>query len=298
MTCPRLVSWNCRTSSSPALADERQCTWRRSSPGTYSRRAWKARSLIESCWLVAPSRSLVRPPAKTGRSVTRGATSSSTAAPALEPAGDRTDRIGLLVGHRSHLVDAAGQVGKAEVRAWCRAKGARNGSRSWTVTGPTGTRSSETASAPPRPARRGPAWGRGCPARSAAAAASAAPSGAPGRSCHTRPRTSSPTATLRELGELLPVEPRPPVDRHDAAVATSPRPSGVSSRSGARARVAARRAPGTLVVHARSRGAGTASSRPSMTSSAVVPPNAAPDAISRRCPRTGCARVATSSGTT
>ena len=58
----RRVSWYCRTSSWPALAEDRQWTCRRSSPGTYSRSAWKARSLIESWSLGTPSRSLSRPP--------------------------------------------------------------------------------------------------------------------------------------------------------------------------------------------------------------------------------------------
>ena len=41
--------------AAPARAEERQCTWRRSSPGTYSRSAWKARSLIETSSLGMPS---------------------------------------------------------------------------------------------------------------------------------------------------------------------------------------------------------------------------------------------------
>ena len=51
--------------------------WRRSSPGTYSRRAWKARSLIEVFWAVDPSRSRTRPTPKGSRWVVRGWTNTS-----------------------------------------------------------------------------------------------------------------------------------------------------------------------------------------------------------------------------
>ena len=63
----RLVSRYWRTSSwvSPAaaiaLAEDRQWTCRRSSPGTYSRSAWNARSLGETASVETPSRSRSRP---------------------------------------------------------------------------------------------------------------------------------------------------------------------------------------------------------------------------------------------
>ena len=63
----RRVSRYWRTSSwlSPAdavaLADDRQWMWRRSSPGTYSRSAWKARSLWDTASVGTPSRSRSSP---------------------------------------------------------------------------------------------------------------------------------------------------------------------------------------------------------------------------------------------
>ncbi len=56
----RTRSW-LSSATAIALAEERQCTWRRSSPGTYSRRAWKARSLWETASVETPSRSRSRP---------------------------------------------------------------------------------------------------------------------------------------------------------------------------------------------------------------------------------------------
>ena len=96
-------------SSSPALADERQCTCRRSSPGTYSRSAWKARSLIDSCWLVAPSKSLASPPANTASSVTCGDDQQLERPPGLETATHQSHRVGLLVGDGSDVVHPARQ---------------------------------------------------------------------------------------------------------------------------------------------------------------------------------------------
>ena len=58
------MSRNCRTSSVPWRADDRQWTWRRSSPGTYSRSAWKARSDIDTFSDVLPSRSRTMPGAE------------------------------------------------------------------------------------------------------------------------------------------------------------------------------------------------------------------------------------------
>ena len=63
----RRVSRYWRTSSwlSPAeaiaFADDRQWMWRRSSPGTYSRSAWKARSLCDTASVGTPSRSRSSP---------------------------------------------------------------------------------------------------------------------------------------------------------------------------------------------------------------------------------------------
>ncbi len=75
----RRVSWYCRTWSLLAFAEDRQCTWRRSSPGTYSRRAWKARSLIETSSLGVPSWSRIAPAASDSTGTIRGSTSSSAA---------------------------------------------------------------------------------------------------------------------------------------------------------------------------------------------------------------------------
>ena len=67
VTWLRRVSRYCRTSSrvssatAIALADDRQCTCRRSSPGTYSRSAWNARSLCDTASVETPSRSRSRP---------------------------------------------------------------------------------------------------------------------------------------------------------------------------------------------------------------------------------------------
>ena len=57
--------WRTSRADSPVdaitFADERQWMWRRSSPGTYSRSAWKARSLWLTASVETPSRSRSRP---------------------------------------------------------------------------------------------------------------------------------------------------------------------------------------------------------------------------------------------
>src|SRR6476661_3445924 len=77
VTCDRRVSRNWRTRSLPALAELRQWMYRRSSPGWYSRRAWKARSLIETSSVVLPSRSRSRPAPRDSSATVRGWTNSS-----------------------------------------------------------------------------------------------------------------------------------------------------------------------------------------------------------------------------
>ena len=75
----RRVSWYCRICSLLALAEERQWTCRSSSPGTYSRSAWKARSLIETSSLGVPSWSPDLAGTQRLPGTIRGSTSSSTA---------------------------------------------------------------------------------------------------------------------------------------------------------------------------------------------------------------------------
>ena len=75
----RRVSWYCRIWRVLALADDRQCTCLRSSPGTYSRNAWKARSLIEISSLGVPSWSRITPMPRDSTGTIRGSTSRSTA---------------------------------------------------------------------------------------------------------------------------------------------------------------------------------------------------------------------------
>ena len=73
--------WRTSRADSPVeaitLADERQWMWRRSSPGTYSRSAWKARSLWLTASVETPSRSRIRPAPRDSIGTRCGRTSTS-----------------------------------------------------------------------------------------------------------------------------------------------------------------------------------------------------------------------------
>ncbi len=73
----RWVSSNCRTMRRPVRAVERQCTARRSSPGTYSRRAWNDTSDDDRFCVVMPSTSRRSPMAPGATATVRGWTKSS-----------------------------------------------------------------------------------------------------------------------------------------------------------------------------------------------------------------------------
>ena len=105
----RRVSTYCRTRRVSAFADERQWTCRRSSPGTYSRRAWNARSLVAGWSLGTPSRSLISPGSRARSSVSRGRTSSSSRRGPAGPPPQQAERVGADVHDRPHDVHAARQ---------------------------------------------------------------------------------------------------------------------------------------------------------------------------------------------
>jgi hypothetical protein len=68
----RRVSSNWRTMSLPMRAVERQWMARRSSPGTYSRRAWKDTSAEDRSCVVAPSMSRMKPTVEAFMATVRG----------------------------------------------------------------------------------------------------------------------------------------------------------------------------------------------------------------------------------
>ena len=260
------------------MAEERQWTWRRSSPGTYSRSAWNARSLIDSCWLVAPSRSLASPPAKTATSVTRGDTRSSSAATELVTATHQTDRIGLLVGHGSDGVHSARHLGELDHLLVPRERPQERQAQSHAAGAHGHHDAREQHRDRARLDREHRDRGRGS-------------HGGPVLPQHERRRhragqhlprerhQQQPERNGGQQRELLPVQPHGE-DRRD-----DPRGQDTSAerreqperarepRGSQRGEPSCGSAPcaGT-VVHARSRGAGTCASRSSMTSSEVVPP--------------------------
>ena len=69
--------------------------------GTYSRRAWKARSLLAGWSLGTPSRSLIRPGSSARSSVSLGRTSSSSDAGPAAAAAQQAQRVGADVDHRA-----------------------------------------------------------------------------------------------------------------------------------------------------------------------------------------------------
>ena len=74
----RRVSSNWRTMNVPVFAELFQWMNRRSSPGTYSRRAWKAMSLAVRSRVGEPSRSRMKPELRAAMAMVRGCTCRST----------------------------------------------------------------------------------------------------------------------------------------------------------------------------------------------------------------------------
>ena len=133
----RLVCSNWRTMKVPVFAVDFQWMWRRSSPGMYSRRAWKARSLDVRSRVGWPSRSRTSPLEVEGMSIVRGCTMNSAAAVQsrsrrTRPMGSaRTVRTGPSVRRPRR------SVGMATLRRAC-PRAARPGTGTGTTEVPTG----------------------------------------------------------------------------------------------------------------------------------------------------------------
>ena len=306
--------------SVPVRAEVRQCTWRRSSPGRYSRSAWKARSELVT----------------------------SPGGPALEVVEE--------AGGARRPGARCGGGRRARARRSTSSPGARGRAGRRAPNGP-GRRRSPPAGRwgsrrPPRARRRsaGPAGRR--PPRRRPPAARAGPAAPVGRRCCARrraPSARSPTTTRRagqaqvdgvglaahgerqrggedaeqrraERDELEPAERRPATDAATPRARTT-QPAAPTQRSArptaprgpARAPLtpgrcaAARQDPGRAAVRARrsrrrSVGAragpltarwapGTAASTAARASAAVAPSNSASASSTRRWASTGCAEL-------
>ena len=103
----RLVSSNWRTMNVPVFAELFQWMKRRSSPGTYSRSAWKAMSLAVRSRVGEPSRSRMKPVLSAEIGTVRGCTCSSAVLGPDDLTPHQPDRVGAHGARRPDRHDPA-----------------------------------------------------------------------------------------------------------------------------------------------------------------------------------------------